>query len=483
MSLESQPVADSHYNSMESVAVLQHALPAACRVSATTAIQTQPYGRTLTRRVPDEILDIIIRNEYSVIPKINTWELPQTHWAACSLVCRQWRSVALAYLFRRIWISWDGRGVKDYSQFFSENKSIARLVKHVHINSREVDVGHLDSLLESLPGVISLHMIGTHILHSQGSTATRIYRNYALKYVQWMYEIKGTTKATFNSVLDLLSLFSTIERLDLFSQNKVEAEVSSNLVAASIATALVGRPQVHALSLKCGTFATSFLPTFLSDVGGLRNLTQLDFTIYDPYVVMDSLNDMLCSAGATLQSLRIRISDNWVWLDKEHIPVTRDENLLALLHRGFAACSSLEKFTLSTTIYGIAHGVSQESWLLVVDFFLLIPALHLQHLCLKVDFVGDDPDFVHSAPWHRIRDACHRFLLLRSCKMKFTSSKYSSQLKSTQCVTYEMQDFKNILCFGNQDSRVELRCDNEDCRKFTGFEYHSDSDDSDGDTC
>ncbi|KAI0732234.1 hypothetical protein BC629DRAFT_1573670 [Irpex lacteus] len=66
--------------------------------------------KTTTGELPNELWDIIIGQYFRDSDSI----LTQRHRIACSLVCREWRSIALSHLFRRIRIPTPKRDVAAY---------------------------------------------------------------------------------------------------------------------------------------------------------------------------------------------------------------------------------------------------------------------------------------------------------------------------------------------------------------------------------
>ena len=138
----------------------------------TTAIETRPQA-ILTRsnnqisntlhtgsvamRIPDEILDMIVRQAHKIHRGDQTG-LSRSPCIMVSLVCRRWRNIALTYLFGSIKIPFRGQGLQCCSQFFSGNSVLASLVHNVDISNAVLNIVHLDHLLASLHGLQELHV-------------------------------------------------------------------------------------------------------------------------------------------------------------------------------------------------------------------------------------------------------------------------------------------------------------------------------------
>lgn len=275
-------------------------------------------------RLPHEIWDIIILDGYPKSP-ITSWEVPaHGWWTLCSLVCWQWRRIALPYIFRRIWIRPRSRGVQEYAGFFAKNRHIAQLVHHLHINDREVEVEELCCILSSLPKIRSLHMISTQFKRSENSTTSLNQLDLALECLQWKFERKGAPEAVYNCIFDVLFLFSAIDLLSLCSDYGDEPEPSNDQISAVLATTLVGRPQIRTMSLRCGGTMASFLLIFLPKVGSLDKLTELKISIRNPLQVSGPLTDLLCSVGDTLRSLHLHLPVMLSWLEVQRPRVTSE---------------------------------------------------------------------------------------------------------------------------------------------------------------
>lgn len=265
-------------------------------------------------RLPHEIWDIIILDGYPKTP-ITYWETPPYDlWIPCSLVCWQWRRIALPYIFRRICIGMLSSGVQKYAEFFAKNRHIAQLVHHLHINDREVEVEELCYILRSLPKIRSLHMIGTQVKRSEDSTTPLSQLDLALECLQLNFERKKVPESVYNSIFDVLSLFSSIDLLFLCSDYVYEPEPSNDQVPALLATIPVGRPQIRTMSLRCEEVMTSFLLIILLKVGWLDKLTELKIAVHKPSRVFGPLANLLRSVGDTLRSLHLHIPTMIPWL-------------------------------------------------------------------------------------------------------------------------------------------------------------------------
>lgn len=235
---------------------------------------------------------------------------------SCSLVCRQWRRIALPYIFRRIWITWEGRDVQEYAIFFAKNQHIARSVHHLHINDRTVEVERLHYLLSSLPKIRSLHLLNTRFERGEDSAISPTHSSFKLECFSWRISFRESPETVHDQISDILSLFSVIKLLSLSSDYHNEPEAPNSQISAPVAGSLLSeRPQAHAVSLQCGAIMTSWLLTFFLRAGWSDKLTELKLSLNDPLRVVGLLAALLCNVGDMLRSLHINITSSLKWID------------------------------------------------------------------------------------------------------------------------------------------------------------------------
>lgn len=151
--------------------------------------------------------------------------------------------------------------------------------------------------------------------------------------------------------------------------------------------------------------------------------------------------------------------------------------LINKLHQGLTACSALEEFSLTTTIFpweATAISPCQEEWLRVVGIVTLLPGHRIRHLRLDVAFITSVLNPVHLLSWSTLQAACHGLTNLSSLELiiRITNPEGAAEPENADpCVQFEMQDFKAILC-PSQEPETFFRCNDHDCFSYNA-EGHS----------
>ena len=295
----------------------------------TTAIETRPQA-ILTRsnnqisntlhtgsvamRIPDEILDMIVRQAHKIHRGDQTG-LSRSPCIMVSLVCSRWRNIALPYLFRSIKIPFRGQGLQCCSQFFSDNSVLASLVHNVDISDIVLKIIHLDHLLASLHGLQELH-VSSCTLNGPSSLAEGVVNecvvgNHSIRTLEIHFNNNESSVPWYHGVLEIMALFSEIKEFTLCSnhRNDVQDLEVPDIVVQAAASAVIGGLNISALTLlECPPFMISFLWRFLSNIGGLHDLQSLGISLgIDPEKMLSHMSDILCLVGRKLKCLTVDV--------------------------------------------------------------------------------------------------------------------------------------------------------------------------------
>lgn len=150
--------------------------------------------------------------------------------------------------------------------------------------------------------------------------------------------------------------------------------------------------------------------------------------------------------------------------------------------RGLSACAGLEEFSLYATLFPwyVQPRTSDIDFLGVVNTLFLVPTRHLLSLELKLIFDSYhrliSPGDVHSLPWQRLHEACHRFPRLHSLFL-MTDVRLSEDFNHWWCFNYEMREVGAILQYSidtQWDAAGQGLCGNADCERYNLNIGHSD---------
>ncbi len=179
-----------------------------------------------TTRVPDEILDTIIREtgpRHGTAARSTGFD-EKRNWLSCASVCRRWHRISLPHSMRYIRItesSWVDHYNKptasNFKTFLQENPSITRLIQEVNFLKVTMTFSTLSSIIAELPNlrclVFHCSMIEQDDLESEPVIGERkidelIYLGGACETIDCSPTECG------RQATQLLSLFLTIEEFE-----------------------------------------------------------------------------------------------------------------------------------------------------------------------------------------------------------------------------------------------------------------------------
>lgn len=257
--------------------------------------------KTAAEQLPSEIWDIIIGDD------LRGSIFAQRYRASCSLVCRAWRNIALSHLFRRIRIpNTNPMGdVAAYHAFLREHPWIAKVVKKIHIGYIPVDVVDLGYLLEAVSHLETLEIRQARVHDSDDSKSPRPVWAYTLPKLAY-YNSERDVEGAYGEFMCLLSLFVEIEQLELGIESS-SMVVSDDFITSAVKQTAHGQLSIHSLvQPNWGRTPTdSFIPTFLSSIGALHQLTRLDFEVEYSNESVARFGKVLANIGQGLKQLGI----------------------------------------------------------------------------------------------------------------------------------------------------------------------------------
>ncbi|KAI0089335.1 hypothetical protein BDY19DRAFT_139051 [Irpex rosettiformis] len=430
-------------------------------------------------------LEFVVQLSDDVLHNIFDLCKPERHkehentWLACSLVCRQWHTVAVSYVFRSLSITSRHPPLHDYATFFKDTPHISRHISKINIHGIIIDIPVMHALLGLLPHLQDLNLSSVGFSNPDGVSKEQLQENnYALRrlHLEFFY----FPPAEYDGFPDFLGLFAEIGEVNIGIEfaltekvhSMVEKDVERKSDAAAAMAGNLGRPQCRALKLKNGLYASSFIPSFLLKVGGLHHLSSLSLAVMDDIGPLERLNELLCSTGSTLKFLCIDFCQGprWFGYDKEWITTGATE----LLRTGLETCKTLESLEIKAEIMiELVWAISSESFLSyiygeafrsTVDLVSLVPgeSLHALEFHLKLGQAhGGEYNCAHTLPWDEMRKACLRFSDLRSLRITLLMDSHYKK----PCVAYEMQYFAEILTFSKVVCYVS-GCEKAECKKF-----------------
>ncbi|KAI0761440.1 hypothetical protein BC629DRAFT_997176 [Irpex lacteus] len=146
--------------------------------SSTTSIEYMLPTCAQAVQLPTELIDMIIHEANNML-----WGFKLC--SACSLVCRQWRDIALPYLFRDLHLPNGDRGVEECLMFFVSRPTLAGLVEFVDISALHgINLVHLDSLIGCFSNIRGLHISCCTFLHP-AELPTSSHHKYTLIQFVW----------------------------------------------------------------------------------------------------------------------------------------------------------------------------------------------------------------------------------------------------------------------------------------------------------
>lgn len=241
---------------------------------------------------------------------------------ACSLVSRQWRSVAAHRLFRFLTIpgSQDSRTVSDIVQSIWDidtTPSLGAHVRAVYISGFDMDLAVLNFLMDHLPRLTMLDISGTTLRVGNSSGPQSPLNRHALKRVNC--ESFYVDNNNYDQIIGFLSLFSRIGFLEIdddpyAGNDPWVARQHADTAADSCEQAALQIDNIH---LGYNYRITCFVVPFLCLTGSFRHLTSLDMPVEDPLHELASLHQLLYCASATLKILRVEMLHNASWFTPE----------------------------------------------------------------------------------------------------------------------------------------------------------------------
>ncbi|KAI0690635.1 hypothetical protein BC835DRAFT_1363647 [Cytidiella melzeri] len=463
---------------------------------------------------PDEILDEIIQ---AVGPRRRCGERRQRnhvgleperqYWSDCSLVCHRWNQITLPHIFRRVLITdpnlhltTDSADVDDpFLLFLSNRPSIAQLIQHVTFDFKLSSTVPLPTekivrTIRLLPRLryLSLFKYPPSFIVSE---TTHRDINRELDYGDCKLERFDCTALTaprehYPTIVELIGRFSEIGTLHVRGPYG-HSGVSDS--AARYAAALAGSKswklhKIHELLIDGQRTPPSYYLILLPELNVLRHLTCLSFNC-EPSHGMEDLSRLLQIVGLTLGEFYLTVP--WDWLEGTQVgdssaPLVRDQ-FVSALRSGFAACSVLHGFRLklhlnimikyfdeSTIGPAWLEGIIDQAWLLGIDILALVHfADQLRHLSFCFGSMANawkDHQSVAASTrsdtlsgWSNLRQACRRFVLVKSIKVHLQSPQHPVEV-GTERVRREMQEFEDVLRKG--ESGAFTKCEEESCRWY-----------------
>ncbi|KAI0089336.1 hypothetical protein BDY19DRAFT_1056906, partial [Irpex rosettiformis] len=419
-------------------------------------------------------------------------------WLACSLVCRQWYTVALPYVFRSLCIGLrHHRHLKhkdlmvDYVQFLSENPHIPKFIHTLCVCYVEIDISAMHTLLGLLPHLRYLYLTSVKFYNSGAPIPeARLRENKCALRKVHLSSFKFYP-AEFCHFTDVLGLFDEIEEVTVVGEiipqagvrqsehpngeREEDIESISDVAAAKALAGNSGRLQCRALFFSNGIYSSSFLPSFLLKVGALQHLSSLVLIVMDDVRCLERLNRLLSLSASTLKFLCLKFIQGPRWFggggSKTHREIEQVRSQLK-------ACLKLEELRLygeisldsiyrSMKMHSLPRQpIYVEAFRSVVTMTSLVPgnALHNLEFSFSLSKGRSYGHFcAHWLPWSEMREVCSRFRGLRSLKITLV---IDSEYKDS-CLNYEMQDFANILTAPPPGNLGTCRdCRNVECRRY-----------------
>lgn len=130
------------------------------------------------------------------------------------------------------------------------------------------------------------------------------------------------------------------------------------------------------------------------------------------------------------------------------------------VHRGLAACSALEEFSLTATVppRNISNiSECQEEWLRTVEILALLPVRHLRRLRLDVVFSTSVANLVHLLSWSSLHAMCRELVNLSSLEVMILNNNPEGSAEhedASPCIRFETQDFKAVVVHSRERRRV-----------------------------
>ncbi len=244
--------------------------------------------------------------------------------SACSLVCRQWRDIALPYLFRDLHLPNGDRGVEECLMFFVSRPTLAGLVEFVDISALHgINLVHLESLIGCFSNIRALHISCCTFLHP-AELPTSSHHKYTLVQFVWYEDAEvhendeESPTSWLRPLLEILSLFSDISHIELdFGEEWELYEIPDRILQGSGSkTSRHGPLQISSLSFKRSpTRVVSTIQSYLTSSNALSNITRLALDLLEPKSMAVAFNEMLSLIGSQLRYLHIGLPRDWDWTD------------------------------------------------------------------------------------------------------------------------------------------------------------------------